>query len=222
MGDIVFDCATAFGEVTRAEVVPRFIEDLKGAISVRSLVTDLNRLVADRMKKIRDAEPEDLQWCAQQVEKDLDLFGRTPGYRALRAQDKRGVVEFRHAIGKLALRPNPTKAELIELVEPFEQLIGSFTRMNARDMLVDHDRQTWANVGVKLEQIDPLLRTDRAAASKAFGDAVTLAQGLYGRDPALDVFLRKARKTAVTTLPPDQLEPELNKFRELLASLSVY
>lgn len=222
MGDIVFDCATAFAEVTRAEVVPRFTDDLKAVITVRSLVTDLNRLVADRMKKIREAEPEDLQWCAQQLEKDLDMFGRTAGYRALRAQDKRGVVEFRHAIGKIALRPNPTKVELVELVEPFEALISSFTRMNARDMLVDHDRQTWANVGVKLEQVEAAMRTDRAAGLKAFGEAVAMAQGLYGRDPALDVFLRKARKTAVTTLPAGQVESELTKFRELLSSLSVY
>lgn len=222
MGDIVFETATAFGEVTRADVVPRFAEDLKGAVTVRSLVTDLNRLVADRIKKIHEAEPEDLQWCAQQIEKDLDMFGRTAGYKALRAQDKRGVVEFRHAIGKLAVRPNPSKPELLELVEPFEQLVASFTRMNARDMLIDHDRQTWANVGVKLEQVEAVLASNPDAAAKTFAEAVELAQGLYGRDPALDVFLRKTRKTPVATVPTAQLQPELEKFRELVSNLSVF
>lgn len=222
MGDIVYLCAGAFGEVTRADVVPRFSEDLKAAITVRSLVTDLNRLVADRVKKIREAEPEDLQWCAQQIEKDLDTFGRTAGYRALRAQDKRGIVEYRHAIGKIALRPNPTKVELLELSEPFEQLIASFTRMNARDMLVEHDRQTWANVGVKLEQVDAAMKKNPATAATAFAEAVAMAQALYGRDPALDVFLRKSRKTPVTSLPAAQLPSELEKFRELVANLSVF
>lgn len=222
MGDIVYECANAFGEVTRAEVVPKFADDLKAAVTVRSLVTDLTRLVADRLKKIREAEPEDLQWCAQQIEKDLDMFGRTAGYRALRAQDKRGVVEFRHAIGKLAVRPNPTKAELLEMVEPFEQLVASFNRMNARDMLVEHDRQMWANVGVKLEQVEAAMKANPASAAKVFGEAVDMSQSLYGRDPALDVFLRKARKNPVVNLPAPQLKPELEKFRELVANLSVF
>ncbi|MFL5319849.1 MAG: hypothetical protein ACJ790_09340 [Myxococcaceae bacterium] len=221
MGDIVYSTASAFAEVSRADVVPRFRDDLKQAITLRAQVADLNRLVADRVKKIREAEPEDLQWCAQQLEKDLDLFGKTAGYKALRAQDKRGVVEFRHEIGKQSVLRTPSKNDLVQIAEPFSQLVSSFTRMNSRDILVEHDRQTWANVGVKLENVETLLGRDPANAAKTFGEAVDMAQALYGREGAMDVFLRKAKKNPVSALQPPQLKQELDKFRELLASLPV-
>lgn len=221
MGDIVFQTASLFGEVTREQVVPRFAEDLKQAVTLRAQVADLNRLVQDRVKKIHEAQPEDLQWCAQQLQKDLDLFGRTAGYKALRAQDKRGVVEFRHELGKLSVLPTPPKNDLLLLVGPFSHLVASFLRVNSRDILVEHDRALWASVGVKLEQVDAQLSANVAQGAKAFGEAVDLAQGLYGREAAMDVFLRKAKKTPVSTLPPPQLRDELDKFRELLANLPV-
>lgn len=221
MGELVFQTASAFGDYSRADVVPRFAEDLKSAVTLRAQVADLNRVVAHRAEKLKEAAPEDIQWAAQQLQKDLDLFGKTPGYKALRAQDKRGIVEFRHELGKLAVRPTPPKNDLIAIVEPFAQLVSSFGRVNNRDILVEHDRQLWANVGVKVENVDLLVTRDPAAAAKSFAEAVDLAQGLYGRDAALDVFLRKAKKNPVTALPKAQLKPELDKFRELVASLPV-
>jgi hypothetical protein len=43
-------------------------------------------------------------------------------------------------------------------------------------------------------------------------EATREAQGLYGREPNLDAFLRKARKGPI---PPE----ELTRFRELLSEL---
>lgn len=221
MGDIVFQSAQAFAEVSRAEVVPRHADDLKAAVALRAQVADLNRLMADRLKKAREAEPEDVQWCAQQLEKDLDLFGKTVGYKQLRAQDKRGIVEFRHEIGKIALRPTPLKPELVALIAPFVELVSSLQSVNKRDILVDHDRQLWASVGVKLEQAEAQVTRSPATAAKILQEGAELAQGLYGREAALDVFLRKAKKSPLSALPANQIQPELEKFRELLATLPV-
>ena len=41
---------------------------------------------------------EDVQWHAQQLQNELDAFGRTNAYKALRAQDKRHVLEIRATV----------------------------------------------------------------------------------------------------------------------------
>ena len=69
---------------------------------VRATAADLRRVVTARLEEVREAEPEDVQWNAQQLEKELDVFGRTPAYATLRAQDKRRVIEFRQQLGELA------------------------------------------------------------------------------------------------------------------------
>jgi hypothetical protein len=101
IGDLVYMTASAFAEVHRKEVVPGYKDELDAAVLIRSTVTDLSRLIATRATKVDEAQPEDVLWFAQQIEKDLDTFGKTPAYRALRAQDKRQIIEFRAAVGKL-------------------------------------------------------------------------------------------------------------------------
>jgi len=108
IGTLVHESAAVFADVHQKDVVPGFLEEVSSAVTVRATVSDLVRVVSARLDKIREAEPEDTQWHAQQLEKELDLFGKTPAYRALRAQDKRAVVEFRAKLGQMANRP-PTR-----------------------------------------------------------------------------------------------------------------
>ncbi|MBX5484209.1 MAG: hypothetical protein IRZ16_20475 [Myxococcaceae bacterium] len=218
IGDLVYLSASAFGDVHRRDIVPGFQEEVAAAVAVRAAIADLSRVIAARTRGVEEAEPEDVQWHAQHIERDLDLFGKTAAYKALRAQDKRVVIEFRHELGKIAIRPNPTKAELLEKVRPFADFVASLQRVNNREILVAHDREVWAACGVKLEQAEAELPRDPQAAADAFAEAVRSAMELYGRDPALDAFLRKLRKGQFVA-SASVLGEELNKFRELLASL---
>src|SRR5439155_3399800 len=133
----------------KKDVVPYYADEVKAALAVRGTSGDLIRVLGARMEKIRDAEPEDVQWNAQQLEKELDIFGKTPAYRALRAQDKRQVIEFRSALGELAQKHSLPKKALIEQVEPFTAFVQGLQSVNKRDLLVEHDREVCAGVGVK-------------------------------------------------------------------------
>lgn len=219
IGDLVYLSASAFGEVHRRHVVPGFEEDLRAAVMVRAAVSDLNRVVNARLSAVQDAQPEDVQWHTQHIERDLDAFGRTQAYKGLRAQDKRTVIEFRQELGKLTVQPSVARGDLLAVLEPFAQFVSSLQRVNNRDVLIAHDREVWAACGVKIEQAEQELPNDPGIAHAIFLEAVYEAQSLYGRDPSLDAFLRKAKKGQLDELEGDAFLAELDKFRELIASL---
>ncbi len=222
IGNLVFNTASVFGELHRKDVVPGHREEVKAAVTVRATVADLTRILNARFEKIRTCEPEDVQWNAQQLEKELDLFGKTPAYKALRAQDKRTIIEFRGQLGRISLRPTPPKDELVSLMEPFAAFIESLSQVNNREILIVHDREVWAACGVKLEQVELTLESDPIEAARTLAEAAATGQALYGRDASLDAFLRKSRKTSLASLSGPDLREELERFRQLLASLPVY
>lgn len=220
IGEAVFQSAAAFGQVHRKDVVPGYQQSVAAAVVVRAAVTDLLRVTTARIEEVRTAEAEDIQWHAKQLEKDLDAFGRTHAYKALRAQDKRVVVEYRHALGKCAVRSRLEKRELLGLTEPFGSFVASLSRVSQREILALHDREICAACGVRIEQAATLVNGDPRGAARALGDAVAAAQALYGRDPTLDLFLRKTRKAPINSLGGPELVSELEKFRTLLAALT--
>jgi len=220
IGTLVHQSASVFGDVHQKDVVPGYVEEVASSVSVRATASDLVRVVEARIEKIHEAEPEDTQWHAQQLEKELDLFGKTPAYRALRAQDKRAIVEFRGRLGVMASRPTQ-KRELEEAVLPFGELCRGLLQVNNRAILQQHDREVLAACGVRLEQAEQALQRMPEDTASLLSEAVLSAQELYGRDPQLDAFLRKARKSPVSALPPDELRAALEQFRSLLAALPV-
>jgi len=220
IGTLVHQSALVFADVHPREVVPGYLEEVGSAVSVRATVSDLVRVVTARAEKIREAEPEDTQWHAQQLEKELDLFGKTPAYRALRAQDKRAIVELRGKLGQLVQHAS-TKVELEALMEPFRELSRGLLQVNNRSLLQQHDREVLAGCGVKLEQAEQALSASSPDAPRLLSEAVLSAQGLYGRDPQLDAFLRKARKAPLGAMSDEEVRGTLEQFRTLLASLPV-
>jgi hypothetical protein len=102
IGTLVFDAISLFADVDRSDVVPGHAEEMRGAVAVRGSVTDLRRVLEARGDKVRVAEAEDIQWHAQHLEGELDAFGKTAAYRALRAQDKRRIIEYRQQLRALA------------------------------------------------------------------------------------------------------------------------
>ncbi len=174
-----------------------------------------------RVEKIREAEREDVQWNAQQLEKEMESFAKTAAYRALWSRDKKVILEFRRALSELAPRGNLAQPELLALVAPFGDFVQSLERVNLRAILQGHDREAWAAIGVKLELAEQLLGSDEAQVRKLFGEAVTVAYSLYGRDAQLDGFLRKAKKAPVNALPEPELQISLEAFRELISNLPI-
>ncbi len=89
--------------------------------------------------------------------------------------------------------------------------------MNQRDLLVQHDQEVQASIGVVLESAMNAANPHESLAS--FQQAVNVAQSLYGRNIDFDAFLRKLRKTPVTL---ETLQAEIEQFLVLLAGLSQY
>ncbi|WP_375758313.1 hypothetical protein [Corallococcus exercitus] len=221
MSQLVFESASTFGEVSRAQVVPGYEAEVKAAVTVRAITSDLSRIVAARLNKVRDAKPEEVLWNAQQLQTELDAFGRTAAYRNLRAQDKRHIVEARAEIGALALESAPEQARLLAVTEGLDALVRSLSAVNQRQLLILHDREVWAACGVRLERALSQSKKDPAASAKALAEAAASAQSLYGRDATMDAFLRKARKLKLATLTGPELLSTIESFQAQLAQLDV-
>ncbi|MCE9673683.1 hypothetical protein LY474_38365 [Myxococcus stipitatus] len=221
VGNLVFETASTFAEVSRAQVVPGHEAEVKAAVTVRAITSDLARILAARLNKVREAEPEDVQWNAQQLQTELDAFGRTAAYRNLRAQDKRHIVEMRAEVGRLAILPNPSRVDLLKVVEELESFVRGLSAVNQRQILIIHDREVWASCGVRLERAQSLVESDEASSAKLLAEAVGLGQALYGREAELDTFLRKARKQPLAQLTGVELRVSIEAFQGLLAQLDV-
>ncbi|MGE6763356.1 hypothetical protein ACQKGO_35430 [Corallococcus interemptor] len=221
MSQLVFESASTFGEVSRAQVVPGYEAEVKAAVTVRAITSDLARIVGARLNKVRDAKPEEVLWNAQQLQTELDAFGRTAAYRNLRAQDKRHIVEARAEIGALALQDAPEKQALLTVTEGLDELVRSLSAVNQRQLLILHDREVWAACGVRLERALAQSTKDPVASAKALAEAAASAQSLYGRDSTMDAFLRKARKLKLATLTGPELLTTIESFQSQLAQLDV-
>lgn len=217
IGKMVWDVATAFGECKRREVEPGYEEALAATLVVRAMTADLRRLMRVRIHKVSEAAATDMLAQAQQMEKELNAFGRTAAWRALRAQDKKIILEFRGNLKKLIAEGSPSKIDLLSLLEPFVEFVDSFAGVSQREILVQHDQEMIAAVGVVLERAMGLESYEEKLA--AFKEAVDYAQKLYGRSSEFDVFLRNQRKA----LPqPEALGEQTEQFLVQIAGLSQY
>jgi hypothetical protein len=219
IANLVFESASAFEPVRREQVVPGHEEEVRAAVMVRALVADLARIIASRVTKVREAEPEDVQWNAQQMQTELDAFGRTAAYRHLRAQDKRKVIEVRARVGKLAIQNSPAQEELVAVVEELDGFVRALSNVNQRQILITHDREVVAACGARLERALALSDSEPAGAAKSLAEVAASAQSLYGREPQLDAFLRKARKAPLAQLTGAELRAALGQLQKLLAPL---
>ncbi|HSP19394.1 MAG TPA: hypothetical protein VLQ79_07770 [Myxococcaceae bacterium] len=221
IGTLVFDLVAPFADVERAEVVPGHAGDVAGAVAVRAAVADLRRVLEARATRLQEASAEDVQWHAQHLEQEMDAFGRTAPYRSLRAQDKRRLIEYRHEVRNMAALALPSKAEVGELCRRVLELVRGLAVVNQRALLRRHDHEVWARSGVKLEQAETLLATDRRSAAVALAEGVEIAAGLYGRSEPLDDFLRRSRKESLALVDAESVGRVVEEFRALLAGLSL-
>ncbi|MFY1831680.1 hypothetical protein ACN47A_37545 [Myxococcus fulvus] len=221
VSSLVFETASTLGEVTRAQVVPGHEAEVKAAVTVRAISADLGRILTARLNKVREAEAQDVQWNAQQLQTEMDAFGRTAAYRNLRAQDKRHIVEMRAEVGRLAILANPSREELLKVVSELETFVRGLSAVNQRQILIIHDREVWASCGVKLERALSLVDEDAPVSARLLAEAAAAAQALYGRASDMDAFLRKARKQPLAQLTGPELGATIEVFQGLLAQLDV-
>lgn len=217
IGKMVWDVASTFGECKRREVEPGYDQALASTLVVRAMTADLRRLMRVRIHKVGEAQPNEMLAQAHQMEKELNAFGRTAAWRALRAQDKKGILEFRATLRGQIASGAATKIDLLQLLEPFVEFVDGFGGISQRELLVQHDQEVLAAVGVVLERaMSSASHEERLAA---FREALDAGQTLYGRSPEFDAFLRNQRKGLP---PPEPLAEQLEQFLVQIAGLSQY
>lgn len=221
VSNLVYASISAFADVARKEVVPGYEAEVKASMTVRAIVADLGRILSARLAKVRDAGPGELQTNAQQLQNELDAFGRTSAYKGLRAQDKRHIIELRGKVGPLAASPNPPQDELLTVMEALDGLVRSLSAVNQRQVLITNDREVWAACGVRLERATALVDSDPVNAARLLSEAAAIGQSLYGRETNMDAFLRKARKSPLASLTGPELRATLENLQALLANLGV-
>lgn len=214
IGALVFEVAQQLGDCRRREVDPGYDEELAATLVVRSTTADLRRLMRARIHKVSEAEAEDVEWNAKQIEKELNAFGRTAAWRALRAQDKKVILEFRTRLTELTV-PDLGKLDLLSALEPFVEFCDGFEAINQRDLLIHHDQEVLATMGVALERASN--SSSDTESHEAFVEALGLAQTMYGRDGDFDLYLRKLRKTPPT---PETVRSEVEQFLVIMANVS--
>ncbi len=218
VGDLVFLSAYNLGEVSREEVIPDWMEDVRTAIELRRGVTDLARLLSLFVQRLR-ANPQDaVRGTLDELARALDAFGRSKSYVGLRAQDKRRIVEFRHGLERMRNDGKTSVSSATGAVAEFAQFVQSLSEVNKRDCLIQYDRALLASCSVTLENAESLRETDHGQSTLMLADAVKRAADLYGREPGLDGYLRKARKRDLTSLSPAELGPEIELLRGLFAT----
>lgn len=221
IGRMVKESVSAFADVSPSDIVPGLIAETHAAIQLRAAVTDLVRVIHHRIGKISKSESDDVMTNLRQLRKELDAFGRTSAYRSLRAQDKRQMIEFRSAAEKLDQVTPISKAKILVITDPFAQFVDTLGGVNEREVLIDHDRELRAALGVAIERIEQAIDGDLAQATTGFKDALTQARALYGRNTALDQFIRALRKRPNEEFEAAELRQGIEAFRELLAGLSI-
>ena len=214
VGRMVFDSVTHLGDCRRAEVDPAYTEELQQALKVRVAVTWLRRTLKDRLKSVGEAEPEDVDWNAQQLERELKEFGSGPGWALIRAADKRSVLEFRTRLQSVR-KPGLKKKELGVLLAPFVEFVAGMRNINQREVLVQHDRELMAACGVTIEKAFGAGGDDGV---RYFKQALAQAKRMQGRNGELDRYVEQMEQAE---LGPDSIQAAGEQLLTLLSGLDL-
>lgn len=217
IGELVYAMVGPFSVASKAALIPGYAEEVLQAVALRRAVTDLARVMAVYARRVAQTAAEQTPELLAGLAKDLDRFGKAKAYSLLRAPDKHRVVEFRHYVERLSKAVVPGVAR--SAVEEFARLTTAFARINEREILKVHDRESMAQVAVKLEMAESLLPTDVGGAAAVLEEATAFAQGLYGRDGRLDEYLRKAAKRGAVPTEAAALRSEIAALRVKIADM---
>ncbi|MBN1207034.1 MAG: twin-arginine translocase TatA/TatE family subunit [Myxococcaceae bacterium] len=219
IGDLVYLTATAFGDVSREEVVPGHGQQEAAAVALRGAAVDLRRSLQGKLERVARTGPEGLPALARQLEESLGAFATMSASLTLRMRDKQELVELRERLRELASQPRLEGEELPRQLQPFLATLERVAEELTHQVLTVHDRTVWAACGARLEQASMHLYLGSPGAERVLLEALDRASELYGRSAAFDTFLRKNRRAPGEGLEEAQLRETLEMFRERLAAL---
>lgn len=219
IGEMIFDIAARVDELTRADIVPGYAEDLVQAALLRQAATNLAFLFRGHAKRIAQSPDDRIGAALQDAFRDVHAFSRTRALQSLRTPDKRIFLEARAQMHQLGREKPPRPREIREAVENMARFLESLSVISRRENLRLHDREQLAATGRALETARQRL-AQPARARIALIEAVRAASALYGRDAQLDAYLRSQRHFPADWLAEPEIPGEVERLASLLAAVS--
>jgi len=219
IGEMIFDVAARVDELTRADIVPGYAEDLTQAVLVRQAATNLAFLFRGHAKRIAQSGDDRVAAALQDALRDVHAFSRTRALQGLRTPDKRIFLEARAQMHQLGREKPPRPREIKQAAENMARFLESLSVISRRENLRLHDREQLAAAGRALESAR-LRLAQPARARLALVEAVRAASALYGRDAQLDAYLRAQRHFPADWVADPELPAEIERFSGLLAAVS--
>jgi hypothetical protein len=217
MGELVYSAVSAFTELTRASVVPEYAADLSEALAARHAWMTLTRAVGPMNARLQIAGIENQRPLLVAVQREVEHFRSSRGYQRMRAGDKRFVLSFVQDLQQtLANRKFGKPAQ--QLVEGFAKFLDSMAVINRREILLNHDREAFAECGTLLEQVSLYLNNkEPSRAGAKLQLALAVAARLFGRDRTLDDYLVLRLRWPLENLMDGALGTAMEELRSCLA-----
>ena len=219
IGEMIFDVAARVDELTRADIVPGYAEDLVQASLLRQGATNLAFLFRGHARRIAQSPDDRIAAALQDALRDVHAFCRTRALQSLRTPDKRIFLEARAQMHQLGREKPARPRQIQEAVENMARFLDSLTVISRRENLRLHDREQLAAAGRALESARQRI-AQRPRARIALIEAVRAASALYGRDAQLDAYLRAQRHFPADWLADPEIPGEVERLSALLAAVS--
>lgn len=217
IGELVFAACSAFQPLTRALIVPEYAQDLEESICVRHAVTTLTRAVGPLNSRVQMASPEQQRGPLLAIQRELDHFRASRGYSTMRAGDKRFVIAFARGLADIFNRKAYGR-EGQQHVEGFAKFLDSLAVINRREILMNHDREAFAECGTLLEQASHALAFEGPEPARIrLAEALDVARRLFGRDRFLDDYLVTRLRWPLEFVADHALSQAIEELRRCLA-----
>lgn len=217
IGELVFQSCNVFIDVDRPSVVPEYAADLSDGLAVRKAWITLTRAVGPLNARLQIAGIEQQRPLLLAVQRELDHFRSSRGHFFLRAGDKQFVIAFARDLHECFERKLFGR-HAQQLVEGFAKFLDSMAIINRREILMNHDREGFAECGTLLEQAG--LNLGVGEPGKAMGkltQALAVAERLYGRDRFLDDYLVLRLRWPLANLMDTSVGTAIEELRCCLA-----
>lgn len=217
IGEMVFAACNTFQPVSRSQVVPEYAQDLDESLGVRYAVTTLNRAVGPLNGRVQAASEDHLRGPLLAIQRELDHFRSSRGYATMRAGDKRFVIAFARGLAGIFNR-KAYGSEGKQHIEGFAKFLDSLAIINQREILINHDRESFAKCGTLLEQAHEAFLADAIEAARSrLDEALEVARTLFGRERHLDDYLVTRLRWPLEHLADHALPQAIEELRRCLA-----
>ena len=221
IGEMLYQAAQVFSEVSKEEVVPHYAADLKDATELRRALTLLrrrSRIIHSRLQQANDAA--EAQDRIRELLEQVHIFTKEPSYAVFRAADKRSVIHIRHDLKNASTSESLTVRQAIRLSDGFARFLETLTTINRREHLTVNDQDAASHAEMKLaDAVHHLMMNDLREGRELLTQAMAQSQRIFGRSDSFDDILRVLSKIELRTLALDDLLAVAETLQQQLLSL---